>query len=99
MSESNEQIGIEDSLPGIVAELGNLQPKSVIFEEGMSHLFGRHTASIKRAVDRGELPPPARMFGKNAWTVESITDHISRRLGNAAKEREAFEEKVRKLNP
>ena len=99
VTEVNEQSQNEEHLPGIVAELGTLQPKSLIFEEGMGNIFGRHVASIKRAVERGELPPPVRMFGKNAWTVEVITAHVAARLDTAAVERERYEQKVRKLSP
>ena len=99
MPEDSEQSQDEESLPGIVEELGTLQPKSLIFEEGMGNMFARHPASIKRAVERGELPPPVRMFGKNAWTAEAITSHITARLDEAAKEREAYEQKVRRLTP
>ena len=99
MTEANEQSQKEEYLPGIVAELGTLPPKSLIFEEGMGNIFGRHVASIKRAVDRGELPPPVRMFGKNAWTVEVITAHVTARLDKATTERERCEQKVRKLSP
>jgi len=96
VDEQEEQTEVH---PGIIADFGTLQPKSLIFEEGMSRLFGRHAASIKRAVERGELPQPIRMFGKNAWTVEAVTGHISARLGEAAKERERFGQKVRQLSP
>ena len=99
MSEAIDQPQTEDCLPGIVAELGTLQPKSLIFEEGMSSLFKRHPASIKRAVDRGELPPPVRMFGKNVWSAEAVTAHIAGRLAKVAKEREQFEQKVKQLSP
>jgi hypothetical protein len=97
--EVDEQEEQKEVHPGIIADLGTLQPKSLIFEEGMSMLFSRHPASIKRAVERGELPPPVRMFGQNAWTAEAVTGHISARLGEAAKERERFDQKVRQLSP
>ena len=46
------------SFPGVVAELGELKPGSIISEEGMARLFHRHAVSVKRAVQLGEFPPP-----------------------------------------
>lgn len=89
----------ELDLPGVIEELGALPPKSIISEGGVARLFSRHPASVKRAVDRGELPPPVRMFGQSVWTVEVVTEHISSRLAQAAEEREARERKYRKLAP
>ena len=84
---------------GLVAELGNLNPKSVIFESGLAKMFGRHATSVKRAVERGELPQPTRLFGQNAWTVEVITDHITTRLLKAEKERAEYDRKIKHLIP
>ena len=84
---------------GLVAELGNLNPKSVIFESGLAKMFGRHATSVKRAVERGELPQPTRLFGQNAWTVEVITDHITTRLSEAEKDRAEYDRKIKQLTP
>jgi len=87
------------ALPGIIPVLGELGNGAVIMEEGMAHLFKRHMTSVKRAVQRGELPPPTRLFGKNAWTVRSIISHIEDRLTREAKDRERLERRLAKLSP
>jgi hypothetical protein len=69
---------------GIIAVFGDLGPDAVIMEQGLGILFGRHESSIKRAVERGELPPPVRLFGQNAWTAGSLTRHFEDRLQRAA---------------
>ena len=86
-------------LPGVIEELGSSSPKSIISEEGVARIFSRHAASVKRAVDRGELPPPVRIFGKSIWTVEVITEHIAKRLARAADQRESRERKYHTLAP
>ena len=86
-------------LPGIIAILGELKPAAIITEEGAARLFNRHIASVKRAVRRGELPPPCRLFGQNAWTVGTLIQHIENRLEQAAKERECIEKKIAQLSP
>ena len=89
----------ELDLPGVIEELGSLSPKSIISEEGVARIFSRHAASVKRAVDRGELPPPVRIFGKSIWTVEAITEHIAKRLARAADQRESRKRKYHTLAP
>ena len=36
--------------------------------------------TIKRAVERGELPRPVRLMGKNTWTAGAIVRHLEARL-------------------
>jgi hypothetical protein len=89
----------EGCLPGVIAALGELKPRTVITEDGLAQLFDRCTTSVKRAVERGELPPPCRLFGGNVWTVESVLQHIEARLEDAAQERERMEQKLKHLSP
>jgi hypothetical protein len=98
---SEEPADGEESLqlPGVIAALGEMKPGAVITEEGVANLFNRCTASVKRAVQRGELPPPCRLFGSNAWTVGVLVGHIERRLQEAAAEAQRLAAKIRKLNP
>jgi len=79
---------------GIIQELGTLPPKSIINEEALARILQRHPATVKRAVARGELPPPIRFLGAPAWTVEVILRHLDKLLEVAAKE---AEEKFRKF--
>jgi len=57
---------------------------TVLFEVGLAELFNKHPASIKRAVERGKLPPPTRLFGKSVWTTRAIVGHIAQRLAAEA---------------
>ena len=70
-------------VPGVVSALGELAPTALITEEGLARIFGRSHDSIKRAVERNELPPSVRMFGKPTWTVEAINRHMQDRLADA----------------
>ena len=87
------------SLPGVIAELGELGAGALVTEQGLAALFDRHESSVKRAVERGELPPPVRMFGQSTWTAGVLVQHIEKRLEHAAKEAERIRNKVVKLAP
>ncbi len=86
-------------LPGVIAAFGELGAEAVIFEEGVAHLFHRHVSSVKRAVQRGELPPPTKLFGQGTWTVGAIVRHIEDRLAQAAKKRERLERRISQMSP
>ena len=85
--------------PGVVPELGFLQPGAVITIDALAKMFDRHPESVRRAVDRGELPPPVRLFGKKTWTVRALLQHLETRLGNAAQEREEMDARMASLDP
>ena len=88
-----------DGLPGVVRELGDYPPGALITEGGLAKLLHRHPVSVKRAVQRGELPPPTRLLGKPVWTVGAILRHVEDRLERAAKESERTAQKISALAP
>lgn len=83
---------------GVVRELGELPPHTVVSEEALAKMFRRHRASIKRAVERGELPPSVRLFGEPVWTVQSLRDHMNRRLEAAKKEAEQLQRRISQIS-
>ena len=83
----------------IIRELGDLPRGAIVSEEGLARIFGRHHVSIKRAVQRGELPPSVRLFGVPVWTVDAIRQHLKQRLEKARKENEKMAKKSFKLSP
>ncbi len=99
MTDENDTMNEDDidDLPGIITALG--EQDAVITETGLGKLFGRCAVSVKRAVERGELPPPVRLFGQNTWTVGVIRTHLEQRLKSAAKEAEQLQGKIRVLSP
>ncbi len=86
-------------LTGVVTDLGTLPPEAVITETALSAMFGRHPCSIKRAVQRGELPTPCRLFGKNVWTAAALSRHLEERQTAAARERQVIERRLAGLKP
>ncbi len=46
------------TIPGIVRQLGDLPDGTIINEEALAKMFDRCQVSIKRAIQRGELPAP-----------------------------------------
>ena len=82
---------------GIIHAFGDLAPDTVLDEAALARLFGRHRVSVRRAVERGELPPPVRLFGCPAWTVQVLRDHMAERLEKAKREVEKQNRKIAQL--
>jgi hypothetical protein len=85
--------------PGIIAALGEMKPGTIVTDEGLAQIFKRHVVSVKRAVERGELPPPCRLFGAKVWTTGALIRYIEHRLDSAAQEVKRDTQRMRKLSP
>lgn len=85
--------------PGIIVALDQLGPNALVNESALARLLGCHPVTVKRAVRRGELPPPVRLMGKPTWTVGAILAHFDKRLEITAKEAEKAARKVEALRP
>lgn len=83
---------------GVLRDLGQMEPETIIREQALAEMFGCHPQTIKRSVARGELPPPVRMNGKPCWTVRSILEHIEERLSKAKKEAEAEATRIERMH-
>lgn len=87
------------NIPGIISELGELQPGAIVTEDGVARLFKRHITSVKRAVQRGELPPPCRLFGTQVWTAGTLVRHLESRLAQAASDARQTTARIANLTP
>jgi hypothetical protein len=85
--------------PGVLAALGEMKPGTIVSEEGLAQLFKRHVVSVKRAVERAELPPPCRLFGTNVWTAGALLRYIEKQLDKAAQDAEREAQRKRNLSP
>lgn len=79
----------------MVVELAAYPPGTLVTEAALARLFRRHPCSIRRAVRRGELPPPVRLFGTASWTAGGLIQHIEARLAAAARRVEAEQAALR----
>lgn len=82
-----------------VDRLGSLPSGTILDERALAAMFGCSTATIKRAVQRSELPAPVRMFGRPVWTAGAILRHVEARLVEAQKVAERDAERFSRLVP
>src|SRR5262249_47284252 len=78
-SSPHEPEEVESGVEFMTA-LAMLPPQTLISESRLAQMARRHVTSVKRAIQRGELPPPVPLFGANVWTVAAILEYINARL-------------------
>ena len=66
-----------------LAALNAMKLDALISEAELARILQRDPKSIKRAVDRQELPPPCRFIGRNVWTVGAIIRHVEAAIDRA----------------
>jgi hypothetical protein len=88
---------LEEPEVGVIRDLGVLPPGTIITEKALGRVFNRHLVSIKRAIERGELPPSIRLFGEPVWTVKALQESFNKRMEEAQKEADRIKEKINKL--
>lgn len=75
-----------DVMPGVFSKIGELPAGALVTEDGLALLLKRGCReTIKRAVERGELPRPVTLLGKKTWTAGAIIRHHEQRLEEAAR--------------
>lgn len=82
-----------------VEQLGRLGDGAIITESGLAKLFHRHRASVRRAVGRGEIPPPIQLMKRRVWSIGAIRRHLDMRLKEAADDVKARNDALKKHRP
>ena len=85
-------------VPGVMQELGKLPAGAIVSEAALAGMLRRHPCSIRRAVRRGELPPPVRLCGHPAWTAGHLVRYVENRLADAAREAEQEKRRISRLS-
>jgi predicted DNA-binding transcriptional regulator AlpA len=84
--------------PGwLVDSLARLPAGTLLDECQLAALLGCHRMSIKRGVQRGELPAPVRLLGRSTWTAGHIIRHIEARLDAAEADAERERARIARL--
>jgi predicted DNA-binding transcriptional regulator AlpA len=81
---AQEAEGIDGA--AVVDALGCMPEGAILTERSVCSIFGRSRWSVRRAIQRGELPPPTRLFGKAVWTAGAVIRHIEAGMDEAARD-------------
>lgn len=88
-----------DDRPGIWREFNDLGRDTLISEAAMAQIFGKHLMSIRRAIDKQQLPQPAKLMDARVWRLGTILDFIDARLKAEQKEADKLRRRVLEMAP
>ena len=87
MSEAKGGEGtVESKNTGIITGLAELPREAILDEAALANVFGVVTRTIKRMVDRYELPPPILLASKRCWKVGAVLDWINASIERTEKD-------------
>ena len=91
----------QEAEPGLdlMSWLAALPNDTIISEAQLAKLFRRHVSSVKRAVQRGELPRPMSLFNELVWTKGVILAHVNACLEAERKTAAETTRRVQHLRP
>lgn len=85
MSDVDEKM-VNPKETGIILSLAELPRDAIMDEAAMARAFGVATRTIKRMVDRYELPPPIVLASKRCWKAGTVLDWINDSIERNEKE-------------
>jgi hypothetical protein len=83
----------------LITTLAVLPKDAIISEQQFARLFRRHITSVKRAIQRGELPPSVPLLNEQVWTAGVILAHLNDRLEAERKKAGESLRRVQQLRP
>jgi predicted DNA-binding transcriptional regulator AlpA len=87
----------DDADGWLVDSLARLPAGTLLDECQLAALLGCHRMSIKRGVQRGELPAPVRLLGRSTWTAGRLIQYIDARLDAAEADAERERARIARL--
>ena len=84
---------------GILTMLANLPADALVDEAAMGRAFAVSCRTIRRMVDRYELPPPIRIAGKSVWIAGRVRAYINDAAERKEKKAKRAHIRIRQLGP
>ena len=81
--------------PGVYDALARLPKQALLDESAMARAFGVNGRTIRRMVNRHELPPPLKRAGRALWFAGRVLDWLEEDADLLAKEAEKLRKKIR----
>lgn len=81
----------------MIEELLKLDERTIINIGDVAKISKVSPMSIHRAIQRGELPKPVKILGRDSWLVGHILRHINKRLEQAQEKAEEENKRLKCL--
>src|SRR6185436_14270428 len=71
---------------GVIVDLAGMPAKAILNEHALARALGVTQRTIRRMVQRNELPPPIPMAGQAVWFAGRVLEHAETRAERAEKD-------------
>ena len=97
---AGKTVSSEAGPPGLIIDaLAKLPEKAMLDETALAEMFHVTPRTIRRMVQRFELPPPIRLAGRSIWLAGKVLAHIEAAAAHMAKDAEVRARKIREIAP
>ena len=80
-------------------DLSKLPEKMLLDESALAKILGVTKRTVRRMVNRFELPPPVRLRGKSTWFAGRVLRYIEDRAERLQRDAERRERKISEHSP
>jgi predicted DNA-binding transcriptional regulator AlpA len=71
---------------GVIVDLASMPAKAILNEQALARALGVTQRTIRRMVQRNELPPPIPLAGQAVWFAGRVLEHAETRAARAEKD-------------
>lgn len=79
---------------GVLSALSVVPPSTLMTEDALAGALQINKRTIRRMVQRGELPPGVPFAGHKTWMAGRVLQHFEQRADKAAREAEKHQQKL-----
>ena len=90
-AEAAETVSV---MPGVYDALARLPERALVDEGAMARAFGVNGRTIRRMVNRHELPPPLKRAGRALWFAGRVLDWLEEEADLLAKDADKLRKKI-----
>ena len=98
-SIQTEEQKVEAGTGLAITELATLPEKAILDEARMASIFAVTPRTVRRMVDRGELPPSFRLAGRANWFSGIVVNHLFDLAKKKLNEARDHQKKIAKYSP
>ena len=99
MTTKEREIPTKTVEKGLIDSLARLPEKAILDESRLAAALQVTSRTIRRMVDRLELPPPVQLGGRSIWMVGRVLAHIESALETAEREAAKEHRRIGRLSP
>ncbi len=98
LPDGSGSAGDSTSEPGVIMRvLAELPERTVLDETRLAHLLRVTPRTVRRMVNRFELPPPVPLGGKSVWMAGRVLDYIDSAAERRQREAERQARRLREV--